>query len=593
MALKVLPTTKDELKKIGWEWVDIILFSGDAYIDHPSFAMGILGRVLENQGYRVAVVPQPNWRDDLRDFKKLGKPRLFFSVSAGAMDSMVNHYTAFKRLRSDDSYSPNGQSSLRPDYAVSVYSKILKSLYPDVPVVIGGIEASLRRFTHYDYWQDKLLPTILKESGADYLTYGMGEKSMVQMAKFVESKLSNGANCSAALSYNLSLEEKLELKQVAFLDSKRIDTDAHLSEKYHNKVILNSFEKCLKDKICFIQNFNEIELEANKMVAKLIIEPVGDEYLYVNPPFKPLSTKELDKIYALPYSFLPHPRYKGKRIPAFDMIKNSITIHRGCFGGCSFCTIAAHQGKFIQSRSSQSIINEIKELAQLPHFKGNISDVGGPSANMYKMRGKNEEICNRCIRKSCIYPSICKNLNISHKELLNLYKEIDSLKEVRHSYIGSGVRYDLLLDENGFLNDQAKEYFQELIRKHISGRFKVAPEHTEDKVLKLMNKPSFKLFVRMKMEFDKINRKYTLNEQVIPYFISSHPGCRLSDMKNLAKHPSLKGVLTEQVQSITPTPMTRTSIMYYTGLDPQTFKPIFVEKSVEKQREQKSFFFKK
>ena len=579
MALKVIPTTKDELKKLGWDYVDIILFSGDAYIDHPAFAMGILARVLENHGYRVAVVPQPNWRDDLRDFKKLGKPRLFFSVSAGAMDSMVNHYTAFKRLRSNDAYSPNGQPSLRPDYAVNVYTKILKTLYPDVPVVIGGIEASLRRFTHYDYWQDKLLPTILESSGADYLTYGMGEKSMVQIARFIERRIGE---------IDIPLEDKLQLKQTCFLDSRSVRENPSFSDA----IFLHSFSECLNSKKAFIENFNQIELQANLAQPKLIVEPIAENYLYVNPPFEPLTTKELDEVYDLPYTFLPHPRYKNKIIPAFEMIKNSITIHRGCFGGCSFCTIAAHQGKFIQSRSRESIMKEIKVLSKLPHFKGNISDLGAPSANMYKMGGKDKELCQKCKRKSCIYPLICKNLNISHKELLNLYRDVDKMKEVRHSYVGSGVRYDLLLNKDGFLSEQAREYFQELVTKHVSGRFKVAPEHTEERVLRLMNKPSFALFERLKVEFDRIIQKAGVREQIVPYFISSHPGCTLDDMKALSKNSVLKGVCTEQVQSITPTPLTRSSVMYYTGMDTQTLKPIFVERRVNKQKEQKSYFFK-
>lgn len=584
MALKAIPTTRDEMKKLGWDYADIILFSGDAYIDHPSFAMGILARVLENQGYRVAVVPQPNWRDDLRDFKKLGRPRLFFSVSAGAMDSMVNHYTAFKRLRSNDAYSPGGQPSLRPDYAVTVYTQILKRLYPDVPVVIGGIEASLRRFTHYDYWQDKLLPTVLYSSGADYLTYGMGEKSMVQMAKFVEGKIHSGANCSAALSCNVPLEEKLQLKQTGFLDTSSPSNTP-------DAVILHSFEKCVESKKAFIENFNQIEMQANLLHPKRVVERIAEEYLYVNPPFEPMTSKELDAVYDLPYTFLPHPRYKNKTIPAFEMIKNSITIHRGCFGGCSFCTIAAHQGKFIQSRSRESILKEIKELSKLPHFKGVISDIGAPSANMYMMGGKDKEMCGKCRRKSCLYPNVCKNLNISYKELLKLYRDIDKMKEVKHSYVGSGVRYDLFLDKDGFLNPECKEYFQELVTKHVSGWFKVAPEHTEDKVLSLMNKPSFKLFERLKTEFEKTTKKAGLKEKIVPYFISSHPGCTKYDMKALASNKALKGVNTEQVQSITPTPLTRSSVMYYTGMDPQTFKPIFVERRLSGQKEQKSYFF--
>lgn len=567
-----LPTTKDEMHRLGWEELDVVLFSGDAYVDHPSFGTAVIARVLEKEGYRVAVVPQPNWRDDLRDFKKMGRPRLFFGVSAGAMDSMVNHYTSFKRLRSDDAYTPGGVSSFRPDYAVNTYTRILKELFPDVPVVIGGVEASLRRLTHYDYWQDKLLPSILKTSGADFLTYGMGEKGTIQIARYLDG--------------NKDSLTKRELKQTAYFSAEAPGED-------DNTVILNSFEKCCRDKKAFIENFNRIELEANLLNAKRIVEPTEDGYVYVNEPFAPLTQAELDAVYDLPYTMLPHPRYKGKTIPAYEMIKNSITIHRGCFGGCSFCTIAAHQGKFIQSRSKASILREVERLKRTPGFSGTISDVGAPSANMYGMGGSNRELCSKCKRKSCLFPNLCNNLNHSHRELTEIYREIDKVEGVKHSFVGSGVRYDLLVDENGFLDSSSKEYFTELISNHISGHFKVAPEHTEERILSLMNKPSFSLFHSMKMEFEKITRKNNKNQQIVPYFISSHPGCRLSDMKALSLNPDLKRVYTGQVQSFTPTPMTRSSVMYYTQLDPKTLKPLFVEKNIQKLREQKSYFFKK
>ncbi len=590
MSKLFLPTTKDELKRLEWDYLDVILFSGDAYIDHPSFGTAVIARVLESYGYRVAVVPQPNWRDDLRDFKKLGTPRLFFGVTSGAMDSMVNHYTSFKRLRNNDAYTPGGKSSFRPDYATVVYSNILRELYPDTPIVIGGIEASLRRLTHYDYWKDKLLPSILIDSKADYLIYGMGEKPIIELAKFIEDKVANGVDHSFCLSKNTLLEEKLKLNQIAFFDNEKLGDD-NLSER-ENTIFLHSYEKCIEDKKAFVENFNHIELQANVTNPKRLVESTLDGYIYINRPFPPLSQDELDAIYDLPYTFLPHPRYKGKTIPAYEMIKNSITIHRGCFGGCSFCTIAAHQGKFIQSRSERSILDEIKKLLNLPGFSGNISDIGAPSANMYKMEGIDKQLCTKCLRKSCLYPSVCKNLNKSHKSLLELYKKVDSLKGIRHSYIGSGVRYDLIFSKEGFYDGTSEQYFIELISKHISGRFKVAPEHTEEHVLALMNKPSFELFKRMLKEFEKINTSYNLNQQVVPYFISSHPGCTLKDMKSLAAHKELKNIFTEQVQSFTPTPLTRSSVMYYSGLDTKTLKPLFVERNIQKQREQKSYFFK-
>ncbi len=568
---KFIPTTKKEIDALGWDYIDVIIFTGDAYIDHPSFGTAVIARVLESCGYRVAVVPQPNWRDDLRDFKKLGTPRLFFGVNSGAMDSMVNHYTAAKRLRSNDAYTPNGAPSMRPDYAVKVYSNILKELYPDTPVVIGGIEASLRRFTHYDYWQDKLLPSVLVESKADYLIYGMGERAILDVARHIE---------------NGSWEDRNTLNQVAWI------SDAKPAES-PDRVFLHSYEKCLKDKKAFVENFNAIELEANRMVGKQLVEQIGSRYVVVNSPYPLPSTEELDSYYDLPYTKLPHPRYKGKHIPAYEMIKFSINTHRGCFGGCSFCTIAAHQGKHIQSRSEESILAEIERLKDLPGFAGNISDVGAPTANMYGMAGNDRSVCKKCFRKSCLFPKMCPNLNNSHRRLLKLYKSISEIKGIKHAYIGSGIRYDLFLDEKGFLDSSSKPYFEELVTKHTSGRLKVAPEHTEDNVLALMNKPPFKLFERLKREFDRVNKDNGLRFQLVPYFISSHPGCTQKDMENLASHRTLKGVYMDQVQDFTPTPMTKSSAAYYSQMDPKGFKPIFVEKNMDKKRMQKSYFFKK
>ncbi len=567
---RFLPTTRDEMKRLGWESVDVVLFSGDAYVDHPSFGTAVIARVLESAGYKVAVVPQPNWRDDLRDFRKMGRPRLFFGVSAGAMDSMVNHYTSFKRLRSNDAYTPGGAASFRPDYAVTVYTKILKKLYPDVPVVIGGIEASLRRLTHYDYWRDRLFPSVLVDSGADFLSYGMGEKSTLMLAEYFERK---GAGMTLG-----------DLAQVAYLSSEKPEDDG-------NTIYLNSFEKCLQSKKSFIENFNVIELQANIAHPKRLVEKTGTKYVVVNVPHAPLSEKELDSIYDLPYTFMPHPRYKGKTIPAYEMIKNSITIHRGCFGGCSFCTIAAHQGKFIQSRSAESILKEVGKMKDLPGFAGNISDVGAPSANMYRMGGKDKTLCDKCLRKSCLFPALCRNLDHSYGALTDLYRKIDACPHVKHSYIGSGVRYDLIFNSDGYIDSDAEEYFKELISRHISGRFKVAPEHTEDHVLKLMNKPPFRLFGVMQREFERITAERHLRMQIVPYFISSHPGCTDADMLALSRRKELKRVFMDQVQSITPTPMTRSSVMYYTGLDPQTLEPLFVERNIERQRKQKSYFF--
>ena len=566
----MIPTSVKEVKSLGWDYIDVILFTGDAFIDHPSFGTAVIARWLQKYGYRVAVVPQPNWRDDLRDFRKLGAPRLYFGVNSGAMDSMVNHYTAAKRLRSDDAYTPDGKAGQRPDYAVTVYTKILKQIYPDIPVLIGGIEASLRRVTHYDYWQDALKPSILVDSGADWLCYGMGERTIIEFTKAVEA----GRN----------LNDIRKIPQLGFYMDGRC--------KLKDAVILNSYERCCKDKVAFAENFHIIETYANMATPPVLVEPVGKGYVQINTTWPPATQEEMDSFWDLPFTKQPHPRYKGKHIPAFEMIKFSINTHRGCFGGCNFCTIAAHQGKFIQSRSEESIIKEITALNELPGFAGNISDVGAPTANMYGMKGKNQELCAKCRRKSCLFPSPCKNMDRSHDRLLKLYARIAKVKGIRHAYIGSGIRYDLFLDEKGFVDETSYPYLKELILEHTSGRLKVAPEHTEDLVLKLMAKPSFRLFERLRVEFDNIVASSGRKCELVPYFISSHPGCGMREMQRLSRHPALKGIYMDQVQDFTPTPMTTSSVMFYTGLDPKNLDKIFVERDPERKKEQKSCFFK-
>lgn len=565
-----LPTSAKEVKERGWEELDIILFSGDAYVDHPSFGIAVIGRLLEAQGYRVAIVPQPNWRDDLRDFKKLGAPRLFFGISGGNMDSMVNHYTANKRLRSDDAYTPGGKAGFRPDYVTTVYSRILKQLYPKTPVIIGGIEASLRRLTHYDYWQDKLKPSILAESGADILVYGMGDKVILDIA----ASLHNG--------FNINLIRKI--KQIAFSAPKEYFSKLPSEET----IFLHSYEECLQNSRYFGENFVKIETESNRMHAKRLVEPYGDKAIVVNPPYPFLTTEQLDYSFSLPYTRQPHPRYANKGpIPAYEMIKFSVNLHRGCFGGCSFCTISAHQGKFISSRSEKSILEEIEKIARMPDFKGYLSDLGGPSANMYRMAGKNAELCKKCSRPSCIYPSICKNLDNNHERLLKLYNSVNNLKYIKKAFIGSGIRYDL------FDKETAEKYLWQVIKYHTSGRLKVAPEHTEDEVLKQMRKPSFDLFRQLNDNFIKICRKENLNYQLIPYFISSHPGCGLKQMQELSKKMQGLHFHLEQVQDFTPTPMTLSSVMFYTGINPYTQEKIFVEHNQENKKKQKNLFFQK
>lgn len=567
----MFPTSVKEVRALGWDYIDVILFTGDAFIDHPSFGTACIARFLQKHGYRVAVVPQPGWRDDLRDFRKLGAPRLYFGVNSGAMDSMVNHYTAGKRLRHDDAYTPEGKAGQRPDRAVTVYTKILKEIYPDIPVVIGGIEASLRRLTHYDYWDDRLMPSILVDSGADWLCYGMGERTMLEFTRAVEA--------------GRGTRQIEKIPQLAFLRKGRW--------KVPDALVLASCEECLADKRAFARNFHLIETHANMMHPDVIIEPVGDSYVQVNPTWPPASTEETDSFWDLPFTKKPHPRYNGKRIPAYDMIKHSVITHRGCFGGCNFCTIAAHQGKFIQSRSEESILREVKDLTRLEGFSGNISDLGAPTANMYGMGGKDPSKCEVCRRKSCLFPTACRNLDRSHKRLLDLYSKVDAVKGIRHSYIGSGIRYDLFLEIDGPVDETSYPYLKELVLRHTSGRLKVAPEHTSDRVLYYMAKPSFKYFERLRVLFDRINREAGTHVELVPYFISSHPGCTLKDMQDLARNPSLKGIWMDQVQDFTPTPMTASSVMFYSGLDPRTMKEVFCEHDLEKKKKQKSVFFHK
>ena len=570
-----LPTTKKEMELRGWDELDVILFSGDAYVDHPSFGAAVIGRLLEAQGLKVAIVPQPNWRDDLRDFKKMGKPRLFFGVSAGCMDSMVNKYTANKRLRSEDAYTPDGRHDMRPEYPTIVYTQILKKLWPDVPVVIGGIEASLRRLTHYDYWQDTVRKSILIESGADLLVYGMGEKPITELCKRMKEN-----PCIPT-----------DIPQTVYVVKGKQAIPPSISEK--EDIVLHSHESCLSDKKKEAENFKFIEEESNKYEAARILQHAGNSTVVVNPPYPPMTQGELDMSFDLPYTRLPHPKYKGKRIPAFDMIKFSVNLHRGCFGGCAFCTISAHQGKFIVSRSKESILKEVKAITEMPDFKGYLSDLGGPSANMYAMRGQDEAKCHKCKRPSCIHPKVCPNLNTDHRPLLDIYHAVDALPGIKKSFIGSGVRYDLLLHESKdpAINKSTKEYTRELIAKHVSGRLKVAPEHTSDKVLNVMRKPSFNQFYDFKKIFDKVNNELNLRQQLIPYFISSHPGCTAEDMAELAVITKRLDFHLEQVQDFTPTPMTVATEAWHTGYHPYTLQPIFSAKTQREKLAQRMFFF--
>lgn len=571
-----LPTTKKETELRKWDYVDIILFSADAYVDHPSFGAAVIGRTLEAAGYRVAIIPQPDWHGDFRDFRKLGAPRLFFGICPGCMDSMVNKYTAARRLRSEDAYSPDGRHDMRPEYPTIVYSKILRQLYPDTPIILGGIEASLRRLTHYDYWSDSLKKCILCEAPADMIIYGMGEKPTVELA----NRLDNGEHISAIR----------DIPQTVMLLSQR---DIPHGINADTDIVLHSHGECLKNKRNQAENFRHIEEESNKMHAKRLFQQTDDKWVVVNPPYPPMTTEEIDASFDLPYTRLPHPKYKGKRIPAYEMIKFSVNIHRGCFGGCAFCTISAHQGKFISCRSKESILKEVKKIIAMPDFKGYLSDLGGPSANMYGMHGNDTKLCEKCARPSCVHPRICPNLNTNHAPLLDIYHAVDALPGIKKSFIGSGVRYDLLLhhSKDEATNRAAMQYTRELICRHVSGRLKVAPEHTSDSVLMLMRKPPFSQFQEFKRIFDRINREEHLNQQIIPYFISSHPGCTEADMAELAVLTKQLDFHLEQVQDFTPTPMTVSTEAWYTGVHPYTLQPVFSAKTPAEKLAQRQFFF--
>ncbi|GAA4836823.1 YgiQ family radical SAM protein [Algivirga pacifica] len=571
-----LPITKKEMEMRGWDEVDVVLVSGDAYVDHPAFGAAVIGRILESEGLRVGIIPQPNWQDDLRDFKKFGKPRLFFGVTGGCMDPMVNHYTANKRRRSNDAYTPGGEAGFRPDYATSVYSNILKELYPDVPIMIGGIEASLRRVTHYDYWQDKLLPSIMESSKADILVYGMGEQPLREMVRLAQK--------------GVPLTSMKTIPQTGVM----VPADEDLPKnKNWDTFELNSHEDCLQDKLKYASNFKYIEQESNKLHARRLVQQIGNQKLVINPPCYTMTEEEMDQSFDLPYTRLPHPKYKKRGdIPAFEMIKFSINMHRGCFGGCSFCTISAHQGKFIASRSEESILKEVEKVVDMPDFKGYISDLGGPSANMYKMKGKVQSICDKCSSPSCIHPVVCHNLDTSHQPMIDILQKVDANPKVKKAFVGSGIRYDMLVKGyNKLADDSVDRYMEQIITRHVSGRLKVAPEHTSDNTLHIMRKPSFKHFHDFKKKFDRINERHGMKQQLIPYFISSHPGCEEEDMANLAAETKEMGFELEQVQDFTPTPMTVATVIYYAGVHPYTMKPVFTAKSKKEKRAQHQFFF--
>ena len=586
-----LPTTRREMGLRGWEQADVILFSGDAYVDHPSFGMAVCGRLIEDAGFRVAIVPQPDWHGDLRDFKRLGQPRLFFLVSPGAMDSMVNKYTAARRLRSEDAYTPDGRHDRRPEYPSVVYSRILKQLYPDTPVILGGIEASLRRLTHYDYWQERVRPSILCDAPADMIVYGMGEKPLPALCRLIEDNVlhgDDGRRCTVGQFRHAVTRRPVPQTVMLY------ERDSVPGGIREDDLILHSHEESLRDKRKYAQNFRIIEEQSNRWQAQRILQDTGKKcVVVVNPPYPPLTTSEIDHSFDLPYTRLPHPKYKGHRIPAYDMIRHSVCIHRGCFGGCAFCTISAHQGKFIMSRSKESILREVRKIAAMPDFHGTLTDLGGPSANMYRMGGKDLSLCKNCHRPSCAYPKVCPNLNTDHAPLLDIYHAVSTMPGIKHVYIGSGVRYDLILHPTGSPDTDRtnRRYAEELICRHVSGRLKVAPEHTSDRVLTVMRKPSYDLFRQFKRLFDDVCRRHRLPFQLIPYFISSHPGCTEEDMAQLASLTRNDGFRLEQVQDFTPTPMTVATTIWHTGLHPYTLQSLFCARTPQDKQRQRQYFF--
>ncbi|MBI3585127.1 MAG: YgiQ family radical SAM protein [Nitrospinae bacterium] len=553
-----LPMSTEEVRNRGWDELDIILISGDAYIDHPSFGVPLIGRYLESLGYRVGIIAQPDWRNT-KDFIKLGRPRLFFGISAGAMDSMLNHYTAHKKPRSDDAYSPGGKSGLRPDRATIVYLNRVKEAYPKVPTVIGGIEASLRRLAHYDYWDNKVRKSILVDSKGDLLIFGMGEKPIEEVAR----RLSNGE----------ALSNIKDIRGTAVITSSVEGVEGK------NYILLPSCEDVIKDKMAYARASRIFHLESNPFNARVLFQRHGNRYVKVNPPSLPLTMEEMDKIYNLPFTKEPHSSYKEK-IPALEMVKFSVTIQRGCFGGCTFCSLTEHQGRIIQSRSENSVLKEVEGLKKLKGFTGIVSDLGGPTANMYRLRCKDRNVESKCRRLSCVHPKICKFMDTDHSSQIKLLRKARGMEGVKRVFIASGVRYDLALG--------SPEYIKELTTYHVGGHLKVAPEHTSKRVLELMKKPEIEAFNKFKNSFDRFNRDCGKEQYIVPYFISSHPGSDLKDMIDLALYLKKNRFRLQQVQDFIPTPMTLATAMYYTGYDPITSKKIYCARTVKEKRLQKA-----
>lgn len=559
----VLPMSRYEMEDLGWDSCDIILVTGDAYIDHPSFGMALIGRLLEAQGFRVGIISQPNWKNP-ENFKILGKPNLFFGVTSGNMDSMVNHYTSDKKIRTDDAYTPNGEPDKRPNRAVIVYSNRCREAYPDVPIVLGGIEASLRRLAHYDYWSDQVRRSILPDSKADILLYGNAERALVELAHRL-AKRENIENITdlrgSAIMRKTVPDNYSEINATSINYSEKPETSQNENQNINYVIRLPSYEQVKTDCILFAHASRLTYLETNPLNAKALIQAHGDRDVWVNPPPQPLTTTELDGIYDLPYSRQPHPSYDKTPIPAYEMIRHSVTIMRGCFGGCTFCSITLHEGRIIQNRSPESILQEIEKIRdEVPGFTGVISDIGGPTANMYHLKCCNSKAQSLCKKLSCVYPDICKNMSTNHSDLIKLYRRARTLAGIKKVLVSSGVRYDLAI--------KSPEYVKELVCHHVGGYLKIAPEHICDGPLSKMMKPGISAYKNFKELFEKFSKEAGKEQYLIPYFIAAHPGTTDEDMVELAVWLKTNDYRLDKVQNFLPTPMTLATTMYYSGRNP-------------------------
>ncbi len=564
LALPPLPASRAEMDRRGWDAVDVVFVTGDAYVDHPAFAMGILGRVLEAAGFRVAILSQPDWRS-AEAWRQFGRPRLFFGVSAGNMDSMINHYTANKKVRNDDAYSPGARIGLRPDRATMPYCQRAREAFPGVPVIAGGVEASLRRLAHYDYWSDTVKRSILLDSKADLVVFGMGEQPIVEIAR----RLADGQ----------SVRDLRDMRGVAYALGAKEEPPA-------GAIVLPSYEEIKADKHQFAKATRIIHQETNPLNAKALVQYHDRQAVVANPPSLPISQEDMDRVYGLPYTRRPHPMYKGEKIPAFETVKDSVTIMRGCFGGCTFCSITAHQGRIIQSRSQESVLTELRQMGQDESFKGTVSDLGGPTANMYQMRCTKPEVEAICKRLSCVHPKVCKLLGTDHGPLVQLMRESREVPGVNKVLVASGVRMDLA--------QQSPEYMEELAAHHVGGHLKVAPEHTDPDVLRRMKKPEINDYKGFDEAFRRASARAGKTQFTVPYFIASHPGSDLSAMIDLALFLKRNGYKPDQVQDFIPAPFDIATCMYHTGIDPFTGEEVFTAKHLRDRKLQRALlqFFK-